>query len=124
MAGRRFIARPAASKNRLSPTANDNVPYEPNTPFRDAGNEVLEGVTRRVVQQCARELAIPLVLDAPRLDAVAGFDEAAISSSSCGLVPVVSINRQAIAQGVPGPLVRALRAAYDDYVSRHICRAV
>ena len=89
-----------------------------------AGDKVLEGVTRRIVLQCARELAIPVVLNAPRLNAVEQFDEAAISSSSRGLLPVVSINRQAVAQGAPGPLVCALRTAYDDYVSNHVCRAV
>jgi branched-chain amino acid aminotransferase len=88
-----------------------------------AGDKILEGVTRRIVLQCAHELSIPVVLDAPAANTVAQFDEAAISSSSRGLLPVVHINGQAVATGVPGPVVCALRTAYENYVARHISRA-
>jgi branched-subunit amino acid aminotransferase/4-amino-4-deoxychorismate lyase len=89
-----------------------------------AGNDVLEGVTRRIVLQCAHELAIPVVFAPPRTDAVMQLDEAAISSSSRGLLPVVSIDGHPVGTGVPGPLVGALRGAYDDYVTHHVRRAV
>ena len=89
-----------------------------------AGNDVLEGVTRRIILQCAHELAIPVVLNAPRREALTMFDEAAISSSSRGLLPIVNIDTRPVAREVPGPLVAALRAAYDDYVTGHVCRAV
>lgn len=89
-----------------------------------AGNNVLEGVTRRIVLQCAHELAIPVRLSAPRADAIAQLDEAAISSSSRGLLAVVSIDERPVAQGVPGPIMHALRGAYDAYVTRHVRPAV
>ena len=89
-----------------------------------AGSGVLEGVTRRIVLQCAAELAIPVVFATTPLASIAQLDEAAISSSSRGLLSVVNIDGQAIGQAAPGALIGALRAAYDDYVTRHVCRAV
>jgi branched-chain amino acid aminotransferase len=89
-----------------------------------AGHGVLEGVTRRILLQCAHDLAIPVVLSASRAADIAQLDEAAISSSSRGLLAVVSIDGQAVGRGVPGPLVSALRAAYDGYVAQQVRRAV
>jgi branched-subunit amino acid aminotransferase/4-amino-4-deoxychorismate lyase len=62
-----------------------------------AGEKILEGVTRRIVLQCAHELSIPVVFDAPGVNTVTQFDEAAISSSSRGLLPVVHIDGLALA---------------------------
>jgi branched-chain amino acid aminotransferase len=48
---------------------------------------------------------------------VPAIDEAFITSSSRGIVPVVRIDDVTIGQGSPGPLTRELMAYYDSYVT-------
>jgi len=89
-----------------------------------AGEGVLEGVTRRIVLALAAERGVPVRLAPPLACELAQASEAAISSSSRGLVPVVRIDGRAVGDGVPGPVIRALGAAYDAYVERAVRRAV
>jgi branched-chain amino acid aminotransferase len=43
-------------------------------------------------------------------------DEAFITSSSRGIVPVVQIDEATMGQGRPGPIAKELSAGYDQYV--------
>jgi len=85
-----------------------------------AGDGVLEGVTRRIILELLPALNIPLVLEAVKMTALPFLDEAAMSSSSRGLLPIVGINGQPISDGTPGPITRALMQAYDEFVARTI----
>jgi branched-chain amino acid aminotransferase len=89
-----------------------------------AGQGVLEGVTRRIVLALAAEGGVPVRLAPPLAAEIAQVQEAAISSSSRGLVPVVSVDGRAIGDGVPGPVIGALRAAYEAFVARSVKPAV
>ena len=84
-----------------------------------AGGAVLAGITRGIVLQLAPAI-LPVNLSAPRLEEIARFDEAFISSSSRGLLPVVQIDDQVIGDGRPGPLTHALDQAFDAFVQRHL----
>ena len=46
------------------------------------------------------------------------IDEAFITSSGRGVVPVVEIEGQPVGDGLVGPVARKLREAYDAYVLR------
>ena len=85
--------------------------------LRTAGDGVLAGVTRGVLLQLAPAI-LPVNLSAPRLDELDLFDEAFISSSSRGLLPVVQIDEQVIGEGRPGPVTQALGQAFDDFVQQ------
>lgn len=85
-----------------------------------AGAGVLEGITRRVVLQLAIELGLPVALAAVNAAGISQLDEAFISSSSRGIVPVVAISGQKVGEGRPGPITRQLEAAYQAYVQAHI----
>lgn len=89
-----------------------------------AGQGVLEGITRSILLGLIRELQLPLQLDAVHRDAVDQLDEAAISSSSRGLLPVVQIGDTIIGDGQPGPYARRLMAAYDHFVAQNIQTAI
>ena len=89
-----------------------------------AGEGVLEGVTRSIVLSLARERGLPVELSPPRAVDLPGIDEAAISSSSRGLVPVVSIDGQPVGDGLPGPVITALGRAYDEHVAAVVRPAV
>lgn len=89
-----------------------------------AGEGVLEGITRSIMLDLIREQQIPLRLEALPVTAVPTLTEAAISSSSRGLLPVVQIGETVIGNGEPGPLTRQLIAAYEAFVAAHIATAV
>ncbi|MCB0083888.1 MAG: aminotransferase class IV [Caldilineaceae bacterium] len=89
-----------------------------------AGEGVLEGVTRRIVLDLVTAAAIPLQLQAVFVNELSLLDEALISSSSRGVMPVVVIGEQAIGDGKPGPITQNLMAAYNGYVEAHLQTAI
>jgi len=79
---------------------------------RDLSHDLLHGVTRAALIQVARERQIK-VIEAPfTLEEAKAAREAFISAASNPAVPVISIDGARIGDGRPGPVTRALRAAY------------
>ena len=89
-----------------------------------ADSGVLEGITRALVLDLARELGLEVELRAPRLDEVAQWDEAFLSSSTRGLVPIVDVAGARVGDGRPGPWTRRLSEAYARLAERDAARAV
>lgn len=89
-----------------------------------AGEGVLEGITRQIILQLIPQLGIPLWLEPVMLADLPSLDEAAMSSSSRALLPVVEIAGQMIGDGRPGPLTRRILAAYNEYVAGVVRTAV
>jgi branched-chain amino acid aminotransferase len=79
---------------------------------------ILPGVTRRLVLNLARELGLPVRYRALAVAQLGELAEAFITSSSRGIVPVVSIDAVKVGQGLPGPLTRRLMARYNAEVER------
>jgi branched-chain amino acid aminotransferase len=88
----------------------------------DAG--VLEGITRAILLALARQAQIPLCLEPVSVEDVPHLDEAALSSSTRGLLPIVAIDGQVVGDGHPGPICRQLTAHYDAYVAKEIKLAI
>lgn len=82
-----------------------------------AAEGVLEGITRSIVLALAGDLCT-VQQRAPRVTEIPQFDEAFITSSSRGVLPVVVINEHQIGAGKPGELTQRLRRRYDEYVCR------
>jgi branched-chain amino acid aminotransferase len=89
-----------------------------------AGEGVLEGVTRRTVLELARARGIRVRLEPPVARDLPHIQEAAISSSSRGLVPVVRIDGRAVGDGAPGPVIGGLVTDYQAFVQANIKPAV
>lgn len=89
-----------------------------------AGAGVLEGVARRIVLQQAEALGIPVQFEAVPVAEIGGLDEAALSSASRALVPVVSIGGQVIGDGRPGPSTTQILAAYQAFLKQEIRPAI
>lgn len=85
-----------------------------------AGSGVLEGITRKIILDLAFELGIRVRLTPVHLNQAAELQEAAISSSSRGLLPVVTINGQRVGNGQPGPICKQLLNAYNRFVAATI----
>lgn len=78
---------------------------------------VLPGITRSIVLELAEERFV-IERRAPRLAELVEFDEAFITSSSRGVLPVVMINAQVIGTGQPGPWTTWLGRRYERYVEQ------
>ncbi|MGE5788172.1 MAG: aminotransferase class IV, partial [Myxococcales bacterium] len=72
------------------------------TPPISAG--VLEGITRAVVLDVAKELGIEITLDSPSVDRLFAAKEVFITSSIRQMLSVVDIDGHCIADGRPGPI--------------------
>jgi branched-chain amino acid aminotransferase len=79
-----------------------------------ARSGILLGVTRRAVLRLARGEGMSIQYRAPRVGE--NFDEAFLTSSSRGVVPIVKIDNQPVGQGRVGDWAKTLRKAYQAYV--------
>lgn len=83
---------------------------------------ILLGVTRRVVLRLARGQGMSIVYRSPRVDEY--LDEAFLTSSSRGVVPIVSIDGKPVGQGKVGEGAKTLRKLYQAYVEERSERIV
>jgi branched-chain amino acid aminotransferase len=90
----------------------DNILYT-------AENDILLGVTRRTIIHLARGRGVDVKYQPLKLNELSDVDEAFITSSSRGVVPVVQIDEATIGEGRPGQITRMLMRAYDEYVLKH-----
>lgn len=89
-----------------------------------AGSGILEGITRKIILDLATQLNISVCLEPVRIEQLARLQEAAISSSSRGWLPVVKIDEQMIGDGRPGPVSQQMITAYNSFVEREAKPAV
>jgi branched-chain amino acid aminotransferase len=77
-------------------------------------NNVLEGVTRKVVIELAAAAGLEVSERTMSMYDIAQADELFLTASTRGLVPVQSVDRFVPLQAVPGPVTRRLMALYKD----------
>jgi len=80
---------------------------------------ILLGVTRGTVLRVARGSGFSIVYRALKLEQVPDLDEAFITSSSRGIVPVVQIDDITVGEGRSGLLTKQLSDLYLEYVMRY-----
>lgn len=79
---------------------------------RPAAGAILGGITRGTTIKAAASLDIAVEERPFTVDEARGAREAFITSATSRVQPVVAIDGQAVANGHPGTIARALRAAY------------
>ena len=77
-----------------------------------AGAGVLEGVTRKIVLEVCNQFTIPIEFTAVRVIDISSCDEAFLSSTSRGVLPVVRINEQVIGKGIPGKITHRVMVGF------------
>lgn len=77
---------------------------------------ILLGVTRRYVLRLARSNGIGIEYRPPRVEELPTWDEAFITSSGRGVVPVTEVAGQPVGTGQVGEIARLLRWVYEAYV--------
>ena len=81
---------------------------------RQLGNEILAGITRRAVLKLAEEQQIKIDQRPFSIEEACNAQEAFITSATTFVMPVVSINGNAVGDGRPGRLTRRLRELYIE----------
>lgn len=82
------------------------------------GDNVLQGITRRIVFDLARDLMKTEERDV-EMEELDDADEAFISSTSMQVVPVVQIDDRRIGNGAVGGHTRAIMERFDEYVRNY-----
>ena len=81
---------------------------------------ILPGISRATVVELAAELGIPFVERDLQVYSAINADEAFATSTPYCLLPVTKVNGIAIGSGEPGPMFRALQAAWSKRVGVEI----
>ena len=84
-----------------------------------AGDGVLAGISRKIVFEICTSI-IKLRLQIPQLSDLPHFSEAFLTSSSRGIIPVIEIDGCKIGIGTVGAKTKALREAYERWVTIHM----
>lgn len=87
--------------------------------LRTAGQGVLKGIAQQIVLEIAPDI-LPVQMNAVHVSQIHQLEEAFLTSSSRGIIPVVEIDHIQIGDGVPGPLTKKLIAAYRAWVDEHL----
>ncbi|HET6276163.1 MAG TPA: branched-chain amino acid transaminase [Candidatus Cybelea sp.] len=84
----------------------------------DPSQNVLEGVTRRVIMEIARdELGVASIERSIDRGELYAADEIFFTGTAVGICPVASVDRRQVGDGAIGPITRRLRALYDRIVT-------
>jgi branched-chain amino acid aminotransferase len=73
---------------------------------------VLQGITRKTVAELAASLQVPVAFEPLPAAALTGAEEAFISSTAGGVMPVTRIDGKPLGDGRPGPLGRRIKELY------------
>ncbi len=80
---------------------------------------ILEGVSRRILLHVAPDV-LPVELRRLHLAEIPSLDEAFLTSSGRGVLPIVSIDGITIGKGTPGPRTKEFASHYDAWVEAHL----
>ncbi|MGD8622845.1 MAG: aminotransferase class IV, partial [Anaerolineales bacterium] len=87
--------------------------------LRTAKGNVLSGIARKILLTVAPEV-IKVSFQPIRIEDVPSLDEAMLTSSSRGIVPIVRIDEHFIGTGKPGPITQELWRCYQRWVEDHL----
>ncbi len=84
-----------------------------------ADSGILAGIARRIALEVGRDI-LPLRLQAPHIDDLPRMQEAFLTSSSRGIIPIVEIDSHPVGAGAVGASTLKLRQAYQRWVAQNL----
>lgn len=105
-------------KGEVAECTGDNVFIVKNGLMRTTSPDsgILEGVTRGVVMDLAKQAGIPCKEAVLTRYDIYSADELFLTGTACELMPVVKIDGRMIGNGKPGPVFRQLQERFRAYV--------
>ena len=81
-----------------------------------ACKHILLGVTRRTVLRVGRGIGLDILYRSLNREQVPALEEAFLTSSSRGVVPIIQIDEVTVGEGIPGEITKKLISAYNSFV--------
>ncbi len=104
-------------KQRFSETITANFFLVSNGKLITARSNILPGITRKIVLELAHGLC-PIHFAFPTLSMLATCDEAFITSTNKGVMPIVQIDEQIIGAGVVGPFTKKMMHLFSQHIEK------
>ena len=104
----------------LTETATGNLCVVQGSSIWTPKNNVLNGISRDVVQELAESIGLTFGRSNVSPDGLSRSSEAFLASTPHCLLPVTRFNNRPIGTGEPGPIYRKLIAAWSDLVGVNI----
>lgn len=101
-----------AIEGYLTEGSGFNLFFVRNEKLYTPARNVLEGITRKTVLELAAELGIPAETGDFPPEHLLTADEAFITSTAGGIMPIARVNERRFASNGPGPVSQRLRAEY------------
>lgn len=79
---------------------------------------ILHGITRQVTLRLAKELTIPFQEKAFTLEEMYAADEVFITGTTVEIMPVITIDKRTIGDGIPGPITRKLQQSFSETIPK------
>ncbi len=110
-------------QRRVLECSSSNIAFVRDGAVLSAGDGVLEGITALVLRHVAASMGVRWIDERLPLSALDTVDEAFLSSSSRGIVPIVEVEADRIGDGRVGPITRRLTAGYYEFAEREAAPA-
>lgn len=104
---------------RILEGMTSNFFYVKNGRLGTARKNILLGVTRRTVLRVGRGIGLEIEYRPLQREQVPLLNEAFLTSSSRGIVPIVQIDDVTVGEGRPGEVTNRLRNRYEAYIESH-----
>lgn len=82
-----------------------------------ATNYILDGITRNVVLDIAKELEIPVHFDPIRQEDIFQLDELFFSGTTTDIQPIIKVDGHELSGGKPGPVVRSIQKMHRELLN-------
>lgn len=82
-----------------------------------ANHFILNGITRRVIIQCAHEIGLPVKEEAFTVEELLAMDELIVSSTTSEVTPIVQVDEHKINDGIVGDYTRRLQASFAQRIA-------
>jgi len=79
---------------------------------RDLSHEILSGITRKSVLECAKKLQMKVEERPFSVEEIADAAEAFTTAATIFVMPVIEVDGKAVGEGKPGPVAKKLREIY------------
>ena len=92
-----------------------------NGTLRTASENILNGISRQVVLNVISEMhVLPLELRGVTVNNLPQLEEAFLTSSSRGVIPIIEIDGNPVGDGKPGQFTLELQRCYDTWTDAHL----
>ncbi len=84
-----------------------------------AGNQVLDGITRRTVLELIKG-KIPVEYRFLKVSEIPSLQEAFLAASGHGVMPIVTIDNTKVGDGKPGPITKQIMKMFEEFTGKKL----